>query len=113
MAHQSSFGGVRIAGKPADMLWDISCKAGRIHSIEEHKILPGVDCDKRLLAPSLCHPHIHLDKCFLLSHPKYSDLIIQNGDFAEAMKLTSMCVNILLNFSNGGPIPMTMITYCI
>lgn len=98
MAYQSSLGGVRVAGKPADMLWDISCKAGRIHSIEEHKVLPGAGYDGRLLAPSLCHPHIHLDKCFLLSHPKYSDLVIQNGDFAEAMKLTSMCIKYLIQF---------------
>jgi hypothetical protein len=30
-----------------------------------------------------------LDKCFLLSHPKYADLNIKDGDFAEAMMLTS------------------------
>ena len=43
-----------------------------------------------LLAPSLCHPHVHLDKAFLLSHPKYSHLQIEKGTFAEAMGLTSM-----------------------
>ncbi|KAK5126140.1 hypothetical protein LTR85_011495 [Meristemomyces frigidus] len=41
-----------------------------------------------LLAPSLCHPHVHLDKAYLLSHPRYSDLQIERGDFAEAMELT-------------------------
>ncbi|KAK3673331.1 hypothetical protein LTR78_006877 [Recurvomyces mirabilis] len=48
-----------------------------------------IDARSALLAPSLCHPHIHLDKPYLLSHPKYSDLQIQKGDFAEAMELTS------------------------
>lgn len=42
-----------------------------------------------LLAPSFCHPHVHLDKAFLLSHPKYADLQVEKGDFAEAMSLTS------------------------
>ncbi|KAI4115339.1 MAG: hypothetical protein LQ338_007871 [Usnochroma carphineum] len=41
------------------------------------------------LAPSLCHPHIHLDKCFLLYDAKYADLSIEKGDFAEALSLTS------------------------
>jgi len=42
-----------------------------------------------LVAPSLCHPHVHLDKAFLLSHPKYSHLQIEKGTFDEAMNLTS------------------------
>ncbi|EME83017.1 uncharacterized protein MYCFIDRAFT_36156 [Pseudocercospora fijiensis CIRAD86] len=41
-----------------------------------------------LLAPSLCHPHVHIDKAYLLSHPKYAHLQIEQGDFKEAMKLT-------------------------
>ena len=42
-----------------------------------------------LVAPSFCHPHVHLDKAFLLSHPKYSHLQIEKGTFDEAMDLTS------------------------
>lgn len=42
----------------------------------------------RLLAPSLCHPHVHLDKAFLLSHPRYLHLRVERGDFQEAMSLT-------------------------
>ena len=42
-----------------------------------------------LIAPSLCHAHIHLDKCFLLSDPKFADLEIVKGDFAEAMEITA------------------------
>jgi len=30
---------------------------------------------------------VHLDKCFLLQHPKYSDLTIEKGEFSEAMEL--------------------------
>jgi cytosine/adenosine deaminase-related metal-dependent hydrolase len=43
-----------------------------------------------LIAPSLCHPHIHLDKPYLLSHPRFAaSQTIQEGTFTEAMTLTS------------------------
>jgi hypothetical protein len=79
-----------MSGKPENSRWLVCCKNGRIDSINRHVPL-GIDQedDGRFLTPSLCHPHIHLDKCFLLSHPKYADLEIQKGDFAEAIKLTS------------------------
>ncbi|KAI7457006.1 Metallo-dependent hydrolase [Hortaea werneckii] len=47
-----------------------------------------INAQGAIVTPSLCHPHIHLDKAFLLSHPKYAHLQIQRGDFAEAMELT-------------------------
>ena len=47
-----------------------------------------IDANGYLVAPSLCHAHVHLDKCFLLSDLKYSDLEIIKGDFTEAMALT-------------------------
>lgn len=81
--------GVRLAGRPANVLWDVICEEGCISSIQEHRQDQKVMVDERLLTPGLCHPHIHLDKCFLLSHPKFTDLEIQKGDFAEAMELTS------------------------
>ena len=84
------FNGIRMSGKPANSRWNVCCKNGRIDSISRHvPLATDQDDDGRFLIPSLCHPHIHLDKCFLLSHPKYADLEIQKGDFAEAMKLTS------------------------
>ncbi len=89
MAKTLSFNGVYLAGKPTGTLWDVNCADGNIVSIEEHLGIPDAIEDGRFLSPSLCHPHIHLDKCFLLSHPKYADLEIEIGDFAEAMKLTS------------------------
>ncbi|KAK0333697.1 hypothetical protein LTR91_022490 [Friedmanniomyces endolithicus] len=48
----------------------------------------AINAHGALLTPSLCHPHIHLDKAYLLSHPAYSHLRMDRGDFAEAMELT-------------------------
>lgn len=68
-------------------------KDGKIQSIAPHSLKPTasniLDATNYLLAPSLCHAHIHLDKCFLLSDPKFADLGIVKGDFTEAMELTS------------------------
>lgn len=65
---------------------------GKISSITRHTPKHGdpraIDANNRLLTPSLCHSHIHLDKCFLLSDPKFAHLEIAKGDFAEAMELT-------------------------
>lgn len=87
---------VRLPGKPPSELWDITLRDGRIAAVEAHdKIASGLDTDgildggNRLIAPSLCHAHVHLDKCFLLQDPKYDDLQIENGDFKEAMEMTS------------------------
>lgn len=86
----------RLPGRPVSDLWDLSISNGRVGSIEAHDAraprlshLPGVlDASGCLLAPSLCHAHIHLDKCFLLQDPKFADLEIEQGDFAEALALT-------------------------
>lgn len=84
------FKGVYVAGKPENTRWDVGCKKGIIDSLEEHvSDSSESNNDVQFLCPSLCHPHIHLDKCFLLSHPKYADLEIEKGDFPEAMRLTS------------------------
>jgi cytosine/adenosine deaminase-related metal-dependent hydrolase len=87
---------VRLPGKQPLELWDITIKEGRVASIEPHKQAADesnqdgtLDGHNRLIAPSLCHAHIHLDKCFLLQDPKYEDLQIESGDFKEAMEMTS------------------------
>ncbi|KAH7083368.1 cytosine deaminase protein-like protein [Paraphoma chrysanthemicola] len=86
--------GVRIPNKSSSELWDVMIDEGLIASINAHdsKIDTSasdvLDGASRLIAPSLCHAHIHLDKCFLLQDPKYSDLQIQSGDFKEAMEMT-------------------------
>ncbi|KAL2066549.1 hypothetical protein VTL71DRAFT_2620 [Oculimacula yallundae] len=85
--------GVYVAGRPENSRWDVCCERGMITSFEEHVPDASGDSESKngvqFLSPSLCHPHIHLDKCFLLSHPKYADLEIETGDFAEALRLTS------------------------
>lgn len=73
--------------------WTVEVRNGTFHSVTETKSadnqLPD-SCNGRgsLLAPSLCHPHVHLDKAFLLSHPRYAHLRVEKGDFEEAMSLT-------------------------
>ncbi|XPS92091.1 hypothetical protein M3J09_001497 [Ascochyta lentis] len=87
---------VRLPGKQPSELWDVRIQEGRIASVDPHdKNASGIDKEEvldgsnRLIAPSLCHAHIHLDKCFLLQDPKYDDLQIESGDFNEAMEMTS------------------------
>lgn len=90
--------GVRLPSKDRDTLWDISLSEGRVKAVYPHDDKNNVqvpfqhenlDAKGFFLGPSLCHPHIHLDKCFLLSHYKYSDLEIATGGFEEASILTS------------------------
>ena len=75
---------------------DISISSFKITSIQHHNPSPRPEnnalqsASSALIAPSLCHPHIHLDKPYLLSHPRFAaSQIIQEGTFAEAMTLTS------------------------
>lgn len=90
--------GARILSKSWDpeIKFDIHVEDSKIKDIVAHatgassntsrKVLDARNC---LVAPSLCHAHIHLDKCFLLSDPKFTDLEIIKGDFAEAMEITN------------------------
>jgi cytosine/adenosine deaminase-related metal-dependent hydrolase len=48
-------------------------------------ILAASSC---LCLPALTHPHIHLDKAHLYSHPTYDDLRPESGTFEEALALT-------------------------
>ncbi|KAI1370275.1 Metallo-dependent hydrolase [Hypoxylon crocopeplum] len=75
--------------------WDIHTKDGKIHHIR-----PSVQVSSEpptLLLPALCHPHIHLDKPFILTcnnspsqaYPDYSDLVPETGSFGEALVNTS------------------------
>lgn len=82
---------VHIAGQEKGSTWDVHCRHGTISAITPSHSM-SVDCPARFATPSLCHPHIHLDKCFLLSHPRYADLEMKRGDFQEALELTSMSV---------------------
>jgi len=80
MAKRLSFTGVYLAGKRTGTLLDVNCNRGNIGTIMGHQETVHASHDGRFLTPSLCHPNRHLDKCFLLSHPKYSDLEIEHGD---------------------------------
>ncbi|OIW27283.1 amidohydrolase [Coniochaeta ligniaria NRRL 30616] len=44
-----------------------------------------------LLLPSLCHPHLHLDKAYLLTsnNPTYAHLAPKTGTFSEALTTTA------------------------
>ncbi|KAF5621310.1 cytosine deaminase [Fusarium tjaetaba] len=73
--------------------WDIRVDEGVVTSMKPAagKTLPSV------MLPSLCHPHIHLDKPYLLTcnhpkssnHPDYSDLAPKTGGFQEALANTA------------------------
>ncbi|KAH6952898.1 hypothetical protein DER45DRAFT_574538 [Fusarium avenaceum] len=74
--------------------WDIQIQDGMVVSMK-----PSNDSTLQpsILLPSLCHPHIHLDKPYLLTcnhalspnHPDYSDLAPKTGSFGEALTNTS------------------------
>ncbi|KAI4187196.1 MAG: hypothetical protein L6R41_002964 [Letrouitia leprolyta] len=95
--HIKEVRGVILPDRAPGSRWDVSIDRDAIASIKPHDPQGTVNesdpsiIDGRgsFLAPSLCHPHIHLDKCFLLSDPNYGDLVIEKGDFAEALSLTS------------------------
>lgn len=87
-------------GYDPDQAYDISiANNGKISDIKPHDPTNSasasasdedtLDAKGSLIGPSLCHAHVHIDKCFLLNDPKYADLEIEEGDFAEAMKLTA------------------------
>lgn len=88
-----------VPNEDPEMKWDFALAQGKIQSCEKHKPLPPgfpvqeknsvLDARGKFLSPSLCHPHVHLDKCFLLSDPKYRHLTIETGTFEEAMQLTA------------------------
>ena len=94
----SRLNGVRICTKPRQTVSDIVIESGNVKKTEPQRDSENagrsddqatLSCNQALVLPSLCHPHIHLDKCFLFSHSKYDDLKVVQGDFPEALELTS------------------------
>ncbi|KAH7242100.1 hypothetical protein BKA59DRAFT_480070 [Fusarium tricinctum] len=75
--------------------WDIQIQDRVVVSIKPSS--NSSTSQSSILLPSLCHPHIHLDKPYLLtcnhpsslSHPDYSDLAPKTGSFGEALTNTS------------------------
>lgn len=76
-----------------EIRWDLRIADGSVLSRNRATTTspPGV------LLPSLCHPHIHLDKPYILTcnrptseaHPSYTDLAPKSGSFEEALTNTS------------------------
>jgi len=94
--------GVVLPGRDPASRWDVEVKNKRIESItpaqrrclgdEQEECLSSPS----ILIPALCHPHMHLDKPYLLtcnnqsdSLPSYNDLIPTTGSFTEALTNTS------------------------
>ncbi|KAI1759993.1 Metallo-dependent hydrolase [Hypoxylon sp. FL1150] len=75
--------------------WDIRLRDGKVSQIRPSE-RPASE-PPSLLLPPLCHPHIHLDKPYILtcnhptsqSLPDYSDLVPETGSFQEALLNTS------------------------
>lgn len=93
----SGFHNVSLPHTEPTTRWDVLIENGKISNIRDHPKHDSnsisledstIDGHGALLAPSLCHPHVHIDKAYLLSHPKYAHLQIEKGDFGEAMSLT-------------------------
>ncbi|KAK8084567.1 hypothetical protein PG997_005838 [Apiospora hydei] len=80
---------------PGDARWDLEILDGVLQTKEATKA--DRDVPSGILLPPLCHPHIHLDKPYILTcnhapsdrHPDYSDLAPQSGSFGEALANTS------------------------
>jgi hypothetical protein len=85
--------GVHLAGHPPADLFNIKILNNKIHSITAQPAPPASrpQSPPSLLLPSLCHPHIHLDKAFLLTSntDRYRDLAPTTGTFSEALSNTA------------------------
>ena len=81
---------ILLPSSPAPQTVQIS-STGHITSIEPYALQQNDSLDVTppvLALPSLCHPHIHLDKPHLLTHLQTSHLSPKNGSFPEALSLT-------------------------
>lgn len=73
--------------------WDLEIIDGKVVS----RVPSKSTAPPSLLLPPLCHPHIHLDKPFILTghqpaseaFPSYTDLAPKSGSFQEALTNTS------------------------
>lgn len=75
--------------------WDIVITDGKV--VSQALSASPTTSSPSLLLPALCHPHIHLDKPYLLtanqapspSQPDYTDLLPKSGTFEEALVNTA------------------------
>ncbi|KAL2432197.1 hypothetical protein ABEF95_004841 [Exophiala dermatitidis] len=78
-----------LSGREPGSRWDVDIEEGIVKSIEPSSSLSPVPTVP-LLLPSLCHPHVHLDKAYLLTSDfHYADLTPRSGSFTEALALTA------------------------
>lgn len=77
-----------------DARWDVKIEGGCARFTSA---LPGYHTTG-LVLPPLCHPHVHLDKAYILTAnnkpnengwPDYSDLLPTTGSFSEALQNTT------------------------
>ncbi|KAK8098667.1 uncharacterized protein PG998_014153 [Apiospora kogelbergensis] len=86
---------VILANEPGGARWDLEVSDGVLQSKGATNAAP--DAPSSLLLPPLCHPHVHLDKPYILTcnhglsahHPDYTDLAPRSGSFDEALSNTS------------------------
>lgn len=88
--NETTISGVHVASRDPSTLWDLHINQGCIDKIIPHSSFDSPPATSTLALPSLCHPHVHLDKPFLLSStlPQYAPFIPKTGGFNEALQLT-------------------------
>ncbi|KAI0121609.1 amidohydrolase [Xylariales sp. AK1849] len=77
--------------------WDLEAIDGVVQTFQPTRQQSRPGTTSSILLPALCHPHIHLDKPYILTcnqcsssnHPDYSDLVPESGSFSEALSNTS------------------------
>lgn len=90
--------GVRLGGTSAsgpDTTWDVTieyrpnCPEGVISSVSPNDPPSPSTSSPPLLLPALVHPHVHLDKAFILNTTSYSNSLPSTGSFQEALTSTA------------------------
>jgi len=79
---------VILPSRGSDKTFDVTISDNIVTSVTRSS--PQHTCPS-LLLPSLCHPHLHLDKAYLLTsnNPTYSHLAPETGSFCEALTNTA------------------------
>ncbi|ETS85474.1 hypothetical protein PFICI_03499 [Pestalotiopsis fici W106-1] len=91
---------VILPARGSNVRWDIVVKndvVQRIDASSTRQEKGSPEDPITMLLPALCHPHVHLDKPYILTcnhgpkdqHPDYSDLAPASGAFTEALANTA------------------------
>ncbi|KAI4597797.1 hypothetical protein KJ359_004073 [Pestalotiopsis sp. 9143b] len=98
--HDLAINNVILPARNSEARWNIVVKDDKIQTIIDASQQVAAEPNGQvttMLLPALCHPHIHLDKPYLLTcnrgtshqHPGYSDLAPASGSFGEALANTA------------------------